>query len=87
MVVVKKIELDVLKPHKPSILNLSSELSKVDGVSNCNIEIKEVERDVESVIVIIDGKDIDIDAVEKIIKKNGATIHNIDKVTTGKDGK
>ncbi len=87
MVVVKKIELDVLKPHKPSILELSSELSKVDGVSNCNIEIKEVERDVESVIVIIDGKDIDIDAVEKIIKKNGATIHNIDKVTTGKDGK
>jgi len=87
MVVVKKIELDVLKPHKPSVLELSSEISDLAGVDSCQISISEIERDVESVVVSIVGNDIDIKEVEKIIKSNGATIHNIDEVTTGKKAK
>tara|TARA_Y100000310_G_C20682421_1_gene816757 strand:- start:1668 stop:1931 length:264 start_codon:yes stop_codon:yes gene_type:complete len=87
MVVVKKLELDVLKPHKPSILELSKALSKLKGVDNCDINIIEIERDVETVIVQLQGSDINIGEIRKIIRDNGATIHNIDKVTTGKNAK
>jgi len=87
MVVVKKIELDVLKPHKPSILELSKAISNLKGVNNCDITINEIERDVETVNVVIEGPDINIDEVRRIIKHNGATVHSIDKVITGKNGK
>jgi hypothetical protein len=87
MVVVKKIEVDVLKPHKPTILELSKAISKLAGVNNCNVSISEIDRNVETVNIVIDGTDIDIEAIEKIIKSHGATIHSIDKVTTGKEGK
>jgi len=87
MVVVKKIVLDVLKPHKPSILELSKAISNLKGIKSCNIDIGEIERDVETVEIVIEGSNINIEEVKRAIKRNGATVHNIDNVTTGKDGK
>lgn len=76
--------LDILKPHEPSILNLSSELSNLDGIDGVNISVNEIDSKVETVKATIFGEDIDFDKVEEVVEDMGASIHSIDKVSSGK---
>lgn len=84
MALVRRLALDVLKPHTPSIIELSQLLADMEGVDGVDITLYEIDRKVENVKITIEGSDIVIDDVEKIILDNGGTIHSIDKVSTGR---
>ena len=84
MALVRRLVLDVLKPHNPSIVELSQILADMEGVDGIDITVCEIDRKVENVKVTLEGTDINIEEVEKIINENGGTIHSIDKVSTGR---
>jgi hypothetical protein len=81
---IRRLVLDTLKPHDPSIIQLAQILSEVDGVEAVNISIYEMDRKVENAKITIEGADIEYEAVQVIIADNGGAIHSIDEVVAGK---
>ncbi len=79
-----KIVLDVLKTHVPSLVEFSSELSRVEGVSRIEAELIEVDAETDSIRLVIEGENISYEELEKTIKKLGAAIHSIDGVVVQK---
>lgn len=80
---IKRLILDVLKPHYPSIIELAKRLSVIEGVSGVSCVLDEVDQNTESIKITIEGPNIDYDAVEDVIEECGAAIHSIDGVSAG----
>lgn len=83
-VVVKRLVLDVMKPHKPDILEIGKQISCLPGINGCNLTVLEIDKSVENVKITIEGKNINSKELEKVLESNGATIHSIDKASIGK---
>ena len=81
---VKRLVLDVLKPHEPPLPELAARLSSMEGVDGVNISLVEIDQDTESVKITIEGKSINLNHVETTMKDCGAVIHSIDEVAVGK---
>ena len=80
---IKRIILDVLKPHTPSIIEVAERLGSLEGISGVNISLEEVDAETDSVKVTIEGNNIDYQKVKKEISECGAVIHSIDGVSAG----
>jgi hypothetical protein len=81
---VRRIVLDVLKPHKPPIYELASKLSAIKGVEGVNLSLLEIDQDTQTVKVTIEGVDIDFDIINKTLIEFGTVVHSIDEVSAGK---
>ncbi|MDH5763557.1 MAG: DUF211 domain-containing protein [Nitrospinota bacterium] len=80
MAVVKRILLDVLKPHQPGALEFTQTLADLDPGYRVNLTVEEVDENTDSIILVIEGDDIQFDAIDQAIKKMGGTIHSVDEV-------
>jgi hypothetical protein len=76
--------LDVLKPHHPTIIELSRRIALLNGVSGVNCTLEEVDRETESVKITIEGVAIEFEGIEETISDCGAVIHSVDSVSAGK---
>jgi hypothetical protein len=81
---IRRLVLDVLKPHKPNVVEVSEALSHLNGVEGVNIIINEIDQQVENAKVIVAGVSINFEDIKKKLKEFGATIHSIDEVAAGK---
>ena len=81
---IRRLVLDVLKPHKPSVVEVSEALSHLHGVEGVNIIINEIVQQVENEKIIIAGISIDYEEIRSKLQEFGATIHSIDEVAAGK---
>jgi len=81
---IRRLVLDVLKPHNPSVVELSEALSHLQGVEGVNVIIYEIDQKVENAKVIIAGSSIDFEMIKKKLEEMGATIHSVDEVAAGK---
>jgi hypothetical protein len=81
---IRRLVLDVLKPHKPSVVELSEVLSHLEGVEGVNIIIYEIDQQVENAKVIIAGMAINFEDIKEKLEEMGATIHSVDEVAAGK---
>ncbi len=81
---LRRLVLDVLKPHRPSLVELSQRLSAVKGVDGVNCSLDEVDQETETVKVTIEGTGITFDSVETVLRELGAVIHSVDEVASGK---
>jgi hypothetical protein len=80
---IRRLVLDVLKPHEPSIIDLAKELSELEGVSAVNISIYEIDRKVENAKITMEGEDIVYEKVVEVVTELGGVIHSIDEVVAG----
>ena len=74
----------MLKPHHPSIVELSKILSVLPGVHGVNLSIYEVDQQTETVKITIEGENLDYEEVKDSIENLGAVIHSIDEIAAGK---
>lgn len=81
---IKRLVLDVLKPHEPSVLDLAVTLSSLQGVSGVNVDVQEIDRKTETVKVTIEGSDIQFGEVKRVIQEAGGALHSIDQVSAGR---
>ncbi len=81
---IRRLVLDVLKPHHPSIVELARRLSVLEGVSGVNCTLEEVDQETESIKITIEGNNIDFDAICTVIEDSGAVVHSVDSVSAGK---
>jgi len=80
MVLVKRLVLDVLKPHQPNVLEFSQALAKAGGDYRVCITVLEVDEQTETLKVVVEGDAIDFDAVQSGISDLGGSLHSIDEV-------
>jgi len=80
---IRRLVLDVLKPHSPNLVDLAIQLADLEGVEGVDISLKEMDQKVENVKITCEGENINFEHVERIIIQNGASIHSLDKVSAG----
>jgi hypothetical protein len=81
---IRRLVLDTLKPHEPSIIEMADQLSKLEGISAVNISIYEMDRKVENAKITIEGTGIFYPSVLEVIEEMGGAVHSIDEVVAGK---
>lgn len=79
------IVVDVLKPHKPDIVELGGLICADKTVDIVNFSVYAVDEKTESVKMVLEGKSIDFEAIKQILDDHGAAIHSVDKVVVGKE--
>jgi hypothetical protein len=80
MVSVKRIVLDVLKPHLPNALEFSQTIAELGRDYRVLLTVVEVDEHTETLQVVVNGGDIDFEAVQDRINDMGGSIHSIDEV-------
>ncbi|MGY5872422.1 MAG: DUF211 domain-containing protein [Candidatus Thorarchaeota archaeon] len=81
---IRRIVLDVLKPHSPRLTDLALMLTRDERVSGLNISLKEVDQNTESITITLEGDDLRYDTIKEILEQAGAVIHSIDQVVAGR---
>ena len=77
---LKRIVLDVLKPHHPNALDFATAIAEHDANCRIKLTVAEMDENTESTIIVIEGDDIDFAAISHIIADMGGSIHSIDEV-------
>ncbi|MFO7594536.1 MAG: DUF211 domain-containing protein [Pseudomonadota bacterium] len=80
MAKLKRLVLDVLKPRQPNIIDFAKALSMLGNEYRINLYVEEVDDKTESVILKIEGDDMDFAALEARVNELGASLHSIDEV-------
>lgn len=80
MVFVKRLVLDVLKPHQPNALEFSVSLARAGGDYRVCITVLEIDDKTETLRVVVEGDAIDFDAVQSVIGDLGGSLHSVDEV-------
>ncbi|MBU4267129.1 MAG: DUF211 domain-containing protein [Candidatus Altiarchaeales archaeon] len=81
---VKIINLDVLKPHKPNIIEFGKAIETEKSVKAVNISVYAIDEKTESIKLVLEGTNLDFESIKKIIDDFGAVVHSIDKAVIGK---
>ncbi len=80
MVSVKKIVLDVLKPHRPNGLEFASTIAEKSPGCRVSLAVSEVDEKTETVVLVVEGQDLQYDAITEIVSSMGGSVHSIDEV-------
>lgn len=81
---IRRIVLDVLKPHSPPLTDLALMVSRAEQVIGVNISLKEVDQNTESITITLEGDNLDYNVIKEILEQAGAVIHSIDQVVAGR---
>jgi hypothetical protein len=81
---VRRLVLDVLKLHDPSLVSFAIALEQVDGVNAVNCTLVEIDAKTENLKVVLEGSNMDYELISKAINDLHGSIHSIDQVITGK---
>ena len=81
---IKRLVLDVLKPHNPRLHTLADRIARLDGVSGVNISLIEVDAETESIKMTIVGPDLKFDLIKQQLEELGGSVHSIDQVVAGR---
>lgn len=76
---VKRVVLDILKPHHPNVLEFSRMLADL-GDYRVNLKVLEMDDKTETLLVEIAGEVLDFELIQQAITAFGASLHSIDEV-------
>ena len=82
---IRRIVLDVLKPHKPDLVQYSERLSSAKDVKGVSIFLNEVDQETESVKIIIEGQRLNYEMIRRFIEEMAGSIHSIDAIYAGEE--
>jgi uncharacterized protein len=80
MVHIKRVVLDVLKPHKPNALDFTTAIA--EKVPGCRIKliVTAMDEKTETVLIVIEGKQLHFNIITEVIGSLGGSVHSIDEV-------
>jgi hypothetical protein len=83
MAPLRRVVIDVLTPHEPTILELASEVADRDSVSGVDVTLLESDQEVRNVKLTVEGEAVRYEAVEDAVEDLGGTVHSVDQVACG----
>ncbi len=79
---LRRVVLDVLKPHSPSLPEFATNLASIPGVKGANVTLIEIDKETETIKVTIEGR-LDYPRIRASIEEWGGVIHSVDEVSAG----
>ena len=76
---LKRVVLDVLKPHQPNVLEFTRLLAE-QGEHRVRLTVAESDARTETLRIVIEGHAIDFERIQDAINDSGASLHSIDEV-------
>lgn len=83
MATIRRLVLDVLKPHEPKMVPFTEQLSELESVTAVTAKLVEIEEDVRTIRVTVEGPELDLDELEAKITDLSGSIHSVDEVACG----
>ena len=80
MATIRRIILDVLKPHHPNAYEFAMVLADLGSEYVVHLSVIEVDENTESVQLELKAPSIDFELVQAAIIEMGASLHSIDEV-------
>lgn len=80
MVLVKRLVLDVLKPHHPNALGFAQSIAEQGPDYRVRLTVNEVDENTETLQIIVEGQAIDFEKILEAINGMGGSLHSIDEV-------
>ncbi|MFT6916397.1 MAG: hypothetical protein ACJAWL_002732 [Motiliproteus sp.] len=81
---VRRLLLDVLKPHQPNALEFAYRLASVNA-SKVRLTVLAVDEHTESLQIEMLGDELLFDQIQAAITEMGASLHSIDEVDVSSD--
>jgi len=80
MVKIKRVVLDILKPHHPNALDFSRAIAEIGAEYRVHLTVIEVDENTETLQVVVEGDAINFDSIQDAINGMGGSLHSIDEV-------
>lgn len=77
---VKKIVLDVLKPHQPNALEFSKTIAGCSSDYRVHLTVMAMDEATEKIQINVEGSAVDFEVVQTCINGMGGSVHSIDEV-------
>lgn len=85
MVSIKRIVLDVLKPHQPNALEFARVIAGAGADYRVRLTVIEMDENTETLQIEVSGNEIDLESVQSAISEMGGSLHSIDEVEVHND--
>jgi len=83
MVPVRRVVVDVLKPHDPPMVDFTRRVGETESVASVTASLIELDREVQNIQLAAEGEAVDVGALEAAVEKLGGTVHSVDEVACG----
>ena len=83
MTAVRRLVIDVLKPHDPPLVEFTRRVSEIESVDGVTSALIELDQEVQNVKLTFEGTGLEYDAIEETVEGLGATVHSVDEVACG----
>jgi len=83
MAPVRRLVIDVLKPHEPSLTDFTAQIGDLDSVAGATGTLVELDQEVQNVKITVEGETLAVDAVEDRVAELGGSVHSVDEVACG----
>ncbi len=80
MVTVKRLVLDVLKPHQPGALEFCREIAGLGEDYQVCLSVEEVDENTQTLRLEVRGEAVAMQPIEQAIADMGASLHSVDLV-------
>lgn len=80
MLAVKRMVLDVLKPHQPNALEFCQAIAKAGIDYRVKLTVIEVDENTETLEIEVTGNSIDFELIQSTINNIGGSLHSLDEV-------
>lgn len=83
MAPVRRLVIDVLKPHDPPLLEFTDRVAEIESVEGVTSSLIELDQEVQNVKLTFEGDDLDFATIEETVENLGGSIHSVDQVACG----
>lgn len=80
MALIKRVVLDVLKPHHPNALEFAGAIADQHTACRVRITVVEVDEKTETVTLTVESGDVPYQELVETIQGLGGSVHSIDEV-------
>ncbi|HEY9135092.1 MAG TPA: DUF211 domain-containing protein [Pseudomonadales bacterium] len=86
MTAIRRLVLDVLKPHQPNAVEFATKLAEAASDYKVKLTVATVDEKTETVELTITGQEINFAGITSVIEQMGASVHSIDEVEVDGSG-
>lgn len=83
MAPIRRLVIDVLKPHEPPVVSFTQQVADVACTDGVTASLLELDKEVQNVKLTIEGDTLDYEMIQAAIEDAGGTVHSVDQVACG----
>ncbi len=83
MLPVRRLVLDVLKPHEPPLPEFTGQASDAESVAGVSASLIEHDKEVQNVELTLTRESLSYGSIEETVEELGASVHSVDQVACG----